>query len=195
MGIQAFFYFILKNFIGNFNIINSFIDIPLVKFFVYFYDSWYPFIVLNTFLIYKYDKANFKYLIVSMLFSTFMAHITFLIYPSMVIRPNIEINSLTDWLLDFTYKTDTPAVNCLPSVHAIYCFVTNAFILKSKNINKGKKLILTIYSLLIVLSTVFIKQHIIEDVILSLFYTFITLVVVYLSKNIIDKISSSFFNC
>lgn len=119
MGSQALIYFLIKNFINDYNIINSFIDIPLVKPFVYFYDSWYPFIILSTFLVYKYDRINFKYLIASMILSTFIAHVTFIIYPSMVIRPTIEVNNLTDWLLDFTYKTDTPAVNCLPSVHAI----------------------------------------------------------------------------
>ena len=194
MGSQALIYFLIKNFINDYNIINSFIDIPLVKPFVYFYDSWYPFIILSTFLVYKYDRINYKYLIASMILSTFMAHVTFLIYPSMVIRPTIEVNNLTDWLLDFTYKTDTPAVNCLPSVHAIYCFVTSYFILKSKEIKNSKKIIFGLFSFLIVLSTVFIKQHVIEDVFLSLVYTIIVLLIVYFNKRHINKLSSYFNN-
>ena len=194
MGSQALIYFLIKSFISDYNIINSFIDIPLVKPFVYFYDSWYPFIILSTFVIYKYDKVNYKYLIASMILSTFMAHVTFLIYPSMVIRPTIEVNNLTDWLLDFTYKTDTPAVNCLPSVHAIYCFATSYFILKSKEIKNNKKVIFGLFSFLIVLSTVFIKQHVIEDVFLSLVYTIIVLLIVYFNKRHINKLSSYFNN-
>ena len=187
-------YFLIKNFINDYNIINSFIDIPLVKPFVYFYDSWYPFIILSTFLVYKYDRINYKYLIASMILSTFMAHVTFIIYPSMVIRPTIDVNNLTDWLLDFTYKTDTPAVNCLPSVHAIYCFVTSYFILKSKEIKNSKKIIFGLFSFLIVLSTVFVKQHVIEDVILSLIYTIIVLLIVYFNKRYVNKLSGHFNN-
>lgn len=194
MGSQALIYFLIKNFINDYNIINSFIDIPLVKPFVYFYDSWYPFIILSTFLVYKYDRINYKYLIASMILSTFMAHVTFIIYPSMVIRPTIDVNNLTDWLLDFTYKTDTPAVNCLPSVHAIYCFVTSYFILKSKEIKNSKKIIFGLFSFLIVLSTVFVKQHVIEDVILSLIYTIIVLLIVYFNKRYVNKLSGHFNN-
>ena len=60
MGSQSLMYFSLKFLIHNYNIISSFIDVPLVKHFVYYYDSWYPFIVLNAFLIYIYDKKLFK---------------------------------------------------------------------------------------------------------------------------------------
>lgn len=188
MGSQAAVYFLIKNFIHDYNIINSFISFPLIKPFVWFYDIWYPFIILTTFLIYLYNKKIFKYLIVTMLLGALISHITFVIYPSMIIRPDIVVNNLTDWLLDFTYRTDTPAVNCLPSMHCVYCFVTSFYILKCKKLNiKYRSLIITI-SMLIVLSTLFIRQHIIEDVILSLIYSTIVIIIVYLSRKNIDKL-------
>ena len=187
MGMQGLSYFLIKNFINDYHIINSFIDIPLIKSFVYFYDLWYPFIVLNTFIIYKYDRKLFSMLIATMLIATVMAHITFIIYPSMVLRPDINVTGLTSWILDFTYKTDTPAINCLPSMHCIYCFVTSYYIIKCKNMSIKKRLPIVIFSALIVLSTLFIKQHILEDVILAFIYVTIAVIVVHLLRNKITK--------
>jgi len=130
----------------------------------------------------------FKYLICTMLLGAILSHITFIVYPSMTIRPIIEVKNITDFLLNFTYKTDTPASNCLPSMHCVYCFITAFYIAKCKNLNiKYRILILTI-SFFIVLSTLFIRQHVIEDVLLSLIYTIIVLIIVYLNRNIINKI-------
>ena len=187
MGMQGLSYFLIKNFINDYHIINSFIDIPLIKSFVYFYDLWYPFIVLNTFIIYKYDRKLFSMLIATMLIATVMAHITFIIYPSMVLRPDINVTGLTSWILDFTYKTDTPAINCLPSMHCIYCFVTSYYIIKCKNMSIKKRIPIVIFSALIVLSTLFIKQHILEDVILAFIYVTIAIIIVRLLRNKITK--------
>ena len=192
MGSQTLLYYSIKLIISDYNVINSIINVPLIKYFVYFYDSWYPFIILNTVIIYKYDKDLFKYLIVSMVIAALFSHLTFIIYPSMVERPLIEVHGITDWLLDFTYKSDMPAVNCLPSVHCIYCFVTSFYIVRSKNLNNVSKVVLVLFSFLIVLSTLFIKQHIVEDVILSLIYTVISLLIVYLNKDLINKFLGRF---
>lgn len=187
MGSQSLFYYSLKYVISDFNIIDSFIDFPLVKSFVYFYDAWYPFILFNAFLVYLYDRKLFNYLIITMLLAAFFGHVTFIIYPSMVIRPTIVVHNLTDWLVDFTYKSDTPAVNCLPSIHCIYCFVTSYYILKCKNLDY-KRIILVVISILTALSTVFIKQHIIEDVILAFIYTVMAILIVKMNEDRIDKL-------
>ncbi len=190
MGMQSLLYFSTKLLINNYNIINSFITFPLIKIFVYPYNLWYPFIILNAFIIYKYDKNNFSPLIITMILSSIMANITFILYPSMMIRPNIEVTNFTTWLLDYTYKIDTPAVNCLPSMHCVFCFITSYYTIKSKNININKKIFITTFSFIIVLSTVFIKQHIIEDIIAALIYTTISIILVYLNKNKIQKLFS-----
>ena len=179
MGSQALLYFLIKVFISDYNILKSIINVPLVKPFIYIYNSWYPFIVLCTFLVYKYDKKVFKYMITTMLLTAFFAHITFIIYPSEIIRPAIEVKSITDWLVNFTYMADTPAINCLPSMHCAYCFIMIYYILKSNN---KYKYLLVLYSFIIVISTLFTKQHIIEDAALALIYTIIAIIIVKLNK-------------
>ena len=192
MGSQSLFYYLIKFFISDYNLITSFIDMPYIDYFIYFYNSWYPFILLCVFLIYKHDIKLFTPLIFTMLLTAFMAQITFIIYPTIVIRPSIEVNNLTSWIVNLTYKIDSPAINCLPSMHCIYCFVTSYYILKCKNLNIKTKILITIYSSIIVLSTLLVKQHIIEDVILAFIYT--TLVIFIANKPLIIKLINKIKN-
>ncbi len=176
--VQATIYFVIKSFMNDFNVINSFINIPYIKYFVYFYDSWYPFIILNVFIIYKHDIDNYKNLIFTMILGAFLSHITFLIYPTMIIRENINVKSLTDLLVFITYETDTPAVNCLPSLHCLFCFILMYYTFITNKIKNKYKFLIIVYLILIVLSTVFIHQHIIEDVLFSLIYTVIVIFII-----------------
>ena len=185
LGLQALIYFLIKVFISDYNVINSKVNIPLIKEFVYIYNLWYLFVILVVFLIYKYSKNNFKSLILTMLLGAFLAHITFIIYPSMIKRPVVEVKNVTDWFLNFTYKVDTPAINCLPSMHCIYCFIIIFYALICKEIDYKKRIFIIIFSLLIVASTLFIKQHVIEDVVLALIYS---IIVIFLAKLISKRV-------
>ena len=187
---QGIMYFIIKLFINNYNTLNSAFDFPLIKYFVYFYDTWYPFILFSSFIVYKSNKDIYYKLIFTLIISTIMAHITFIVYPTIIERPNIEVHSLTDFILDITYKSDTPAVNCLPSVHCLYCFILMFYIFKSK---AKYKIPIIIYLILIVLSTVFIHQHIVEDIILSFIYTIISITLVHIFYNKLKKILNFLF--
>lgn len=193
LGYQGLVYFVIKEFQSGFHILNSFLNVPLLKGFVYFYDIWYPFIILCAFIVFYNDKENYKKLIYTMVLATIMSEITFLVYPTMVIRPEISINSLTDFVLYITYKLDSPAVNCLPSVHCLYCFITSFYIITSKNLKTIYKVLICTFSLSIVLSTIFIHQHIIEDAFLSLAYTSLTIFLVYLFKDKIKKVLKFMF--
>ncbi len=193
MLIQAISYFCIKSFLGNHHVIVSFLNVPMIKWFVYFYDIWYPVIAINAFIIYCFDFENYKKLLFTMIIGALMSHLTFLIYPTIIIRPEIDVKSFTDFILDFTYKTDTPAVNCLPSVHCLFCFIGSYYILKTKNLKSIYKSIVIIIMSLIVLSTLFINQHIIEDVILSLIYSIIKIIIVYKFKDTINKLLKFLF--
>lgn len=188
--IQSAMYYLIKLLINDYNTISSIISFPLVNYFVYFYDSWYPFVFIISFVIYINNKELYYKLIFSLIISSLMAHITFIIYPTILVRPNIEINSLTNYILNFTYKTDNPPVNCLPSVHCIFCFVLMYYTYLS---NFKYKYPTIIYFFLIVLSTLFIHQHIIEDVILSLIDSIISIILVKLFYDKLKKILNFIF--
>ena len=190
MGSQALFYYVTKLFISDYHVINSVLEVPFIKYAIYIYNSWYPFIALSAFMVYKYDGKEFNTLIITMLLASLLAQLTFIAYPSMVVRPEIVVNDFTDRFVNFTYTGDYPAVNCLPSMHCVYCFITSYYLLKSKKLNYKIKIPFLSYSLLVVVSTLFIKQHVIEDVVLALVYTFVTVLVIYINQ---DRITD-FFN-
>ncbi len=192
MGLQSVIYDLVKAFEVNFYVMETMVELPFIKQFVYFYDIWYPFIILNTFLVYKYNKKDFKNLILVMLLTGFVAQITFIVYPTMVLRPEITVNSLADWIVSITYKLDTPAVNCLPSMHCVYCFATSFFILRSKNLKPKYRALIVTISMLIVLSTMFIRQHVIEDALLALLYTTLVTIIVLVNKGLVEKINTKF---
>lgn len=177
---QTITYYLIKILINDYNLINSVINFPFIKQFVYFYDSWYPFVFLASFIIYKHNKTLYYKMINTLVISTLLANITFIVYPTIIERPNIEINNLTDFVLYTTYKSDTPAVNCLPSIHCLFCFI---LIYYTYNLKTNYKFIIITYFILIILSTLFIHQHIIEDAILSLIYSVISIVIIKLYFN------------
>lgn len=188
MGTQALIYFLLKSFIHDYNILNPVISIPLIKPFIYIYNIWYLFIFTVALLIYKNDKSIFKCLITTMLFGALLAHITYIIYPTMITRPSIEVNNLTDFILYLTYKYDTPAINCLPSMHCTYCFIVIFYISICKNINYKGKIFIVLFSLLIVLSTLFTKQHIVIDILIAFVYSVLAIIIVKLNQKRIIKL-------
>lgn len=185
--VQAFVYFIIKLVVRDFNIIESFISIPYIKYFVYFYDIWYPFIFFSAFIMYENDISNYKNLIYTLLLGAFISHLTFLIYPTMIVRPEISVNSITDFIVLLTYESDTPAVNCLPSLHCLFCFIFMYYTFTSNKIDKKYKYLIVSILLMIVLSTLFIRQHIIEDVILSLIYTILIIFIVKKFNDVFNK--------
>jgi len=193
MGTQALVYFLLKYFIVDYNIMKSIMNFPFIKWFVYFYDTWYPFVFFTAFIIYKHDKEVYYSLIFTMIISAFMSHITFLIYPTMVVRPEIIVNNLTDFILYITYTSDTPAVNCLPSVHCLFCFILSYYVLKANNLKLKFKFLIVTYFILIVLSTLFIWQHVIEDAILALIYAIISILLVKALKPKLKKVLKFIF--
>ncbi len=193
MASQAIIYFLIGNFLPSFNLLTSIIDVPLIKPFIFIYNSWYPFVLFVSFFIYKYNYKIFYLMIAVMLITALLAQITFVVYPSILDRPTIEVKSITDWFLDFTYKRDTPAVNCLPSMHCMYCFIITYFIIGCKKINIKKRIAIITYFYIIILSTLFTKQHIIEDVIWAFIYTIPTIYFVKANKSRIILFTSKLF--
>lgn len=165
-GLNAFFYFIVKKFIGSYHLITSPLDdkIPLIPLFIIFYSIWYPYLFVVYYFIYKKDKDKFKRLINKSIICILIADLCFIIYPTMVSRPPISsYNSLISLMLYITYTTDIP-VNCFPSLHCIFAFLVMYAVTFDKNMNKLFRIIVGIISPLIVLSTLFVKQHALVDV-------------------------------
>ncbi|MDD4795807.1 MAG: phosphatase PAP2 family protein, partial [Bacilli bacterium] len=73
------------------------------------------------------------------------------------------------------------------SGHCIICFVMIFSFLKSENITLKNKTIFIIINILIILSTLFVKQHVIYDVIGSFILTITSFYLIY-KTNLLKKI-------
>lgn len=166
-GMNAFLYFIIKYFIHDYNLISSFLDdkIPFVPLFILIYMIWYPYLFVCYYFVYKNSITKFDKLIRVTVISLILAFICFIFYPTMVTRPIVDsYDSLIMFIVYLTYKFDIP-VNCFPSVHCLLSFVIMYFVTFDKDMNKIFRALVFIISFLIVLSTLFVKQHVIIDVI------------------------------
>ena len=188
LGINGGTYFFIKLFINHYRVLDSFLEVPLIKQFVVFYDSWYPFIILMAFVIYLHNHEVYYKLLFTMIVSLLMSYVTFIVYPTMVTRPEVAIKDLFDLLLVITYKTDSPGVNCLPSVHCIFCFLIIYYTLFLDNLKKIYKVLIISYSLLISISTIFIMQHVVEDIIFAVIYVIIAITIVHFNYDRMKKL-------
>jgi membrane-associated phospholipid phosphatase len=93
-----------------------------------------------------------------------ISYLFFIFYQTEALRPQIIGAGLFNDLVRFIYAHDAP-YNCFPSLHTSLSTVMALYFvfIKSK-----WKLFFVIISLLIILSTLFVKQHYILDVIAGL---------------------------
>ena len=154
---QTFIYGITKLFQGTPMHLNNYFDnmIPFIPAFVIFYVLWYLLLFLIPLLILKYNKKVFdRYIVTCLIYALF---------EGIIFREPLVVDSISTWIINIIYKVDTP-VNLFPSAHCALAILFIISTLDVKEIKKEYKILITITSVLIMLSTVFIKQHVIVDV-------------------------------
>lgn len=163
---QSFMYWFLKLFQSDPININYYLDneIPFLGRFIYIYNAFYPFMIISFYLLYKADeKAYFKG-IISGIIGFIICDIIFLSLPTIMYRPIIpSTDVITDFILKITFLFDSPPLNCFPSIHCLFCFQALYSTILSKTKTKNK-IYISICSILIISSTLFVKQHYVFDV-------------------------------
>ena len=167
---HSIWYFVLNKYQVNSHLIHIPLDdmIPFVKEFVIFYVLWYGYIAFAH--IWTFFKSKRDFLVMCSLIFTanLLSMLVCTIYPSMHdMRPD-DATMGTGFLSDIVrwlYGTENPYC-ILPSMHCMLAIVITVGLIFSESM-KGKlavKIICPIYTVLVMLSTVFIKQHSIVDV-------------------------------
>lgn len=140
--------------------------IPFTKSFIIPYVIWYPFIFLVlVYLCLKNNKVYYKTLFcVSIGF--IVSYMIFYFFQTTVARPTLADDDILTNIVEIVYKNDKP-YNCFPSLHVL----TTYFVMKGiSEVESNKKITLpvNITGILIILSTMFIKQHVIMDAIFAI---------------------------
>lgn len=138
--------------------------IPVVPIFIVFYLGSYIFWTFNYILVSRVSKDNCYRLAISDLLGKLTCFIIYITFPTTNIRPDITTSGVFWDMLKFLYKADA-ANNLFPSIHVLvswYCF---AGIRNNKNIPAWYRCFSLFMALMISISTLTTKQHVIVDVI------------------------------
>ena len=187
---QSFCYFVSKFFEGNPNLIGGVIDskIPFNVGFIIPYCIWYLLIFLIPYYLYKKDKNIFTKYIISYLFCTVIANIIFIIYPTYVDRPIVIGNSILELITRIVFWVDTPAQNCFPSLHCAVSMLFILYMFECKKCPLYLKILTLIISILIMIATLYTKQHVFIDLLSGDILAIVSYIIVNNLKKIKKKV-------
>ena len=157
-------------------------SIPFIKQFIVPYVLWYPLVPLVFMYICIRDKLTYCKLLVSLVCGLFISYLTFYFFQTTISRPILAGNDFFTIILKMLYKIDNP-FNCFPSIHIMTCFLMIEGIWKCKEKNIVINVLVTIINAVIIISTFFIKQHVVLDGVYGIIIASIT----FLAANVFIK--------
>lgn len=164
------FYEVLNNYHTKATNIAISIDhqIPFVPEFIIPYIGWYFFMFFYLIYFFQKDRKLYYQSLISINIGMIISYIIYFFFQTTFPRPVIEGNDFFTNLVRFIYTNDQP-YNCFPSIHVLTTFVIMYAMFKSDINSYAHRSIIYIFGSLIILSTVFVKQHSILDGIASIF--------------------------
>lgn len=181
-------FFYLENKITEYHIIHCSLDdmIPFNEYFIIPYILWFFYIVATfIFLFFKETQGDFLRFGICLTGGMTIAMIICSVYPNgLNLRPaEIAGDNVFQRIVLGLYKTDT-STNVFPSVHVLNALVAHVALRRNGTFKRIPALRIGsgILCLLIILSTVFLKQHSVLDVIGACVLYAILYVIVYVPK-------------
>jgi len=156
-------------------------EIPFVSLFVFPYVYWYIYIFIGLIFILSKDRKRYLRTLMAIYIGMCMCYVFYYLYPVEISRPVIDNNTIANKLVNIIYENDRP-VNCFPSIHVLNAYIIMRFT-KVKD-NKSWFYYTNIIGILIMLSTLFIKQHFILDGVVAII---LAEVVILIAKKVEDK--------
>lgn len=139
-------------------------SIPVVPIFILFYLGSYLFWIFNYILISRISEDNCYRLAISDILGKLTCFIIYVAFPTTNIRPDLASTDVFVDMLKFLYNVDA-ANNLFPSIHVLvswYCF---AGIRNNRTIPTWYRYFSLFMAVMISISTLTTKQHVIADVI------------------------------
>ena len=141
--------------------------IPYLKIFIIPYIIWYAFIFLCLFYFYLKDKKTYFISLFSLVVGELICYVIYYFFQTTTPRPVVDGTDFLSTLIRTIYSNDEP-YNCFPSIHVLTTSVVMVGLLKSSFRNFINVFFVTVTGILIILSTLYIKQHVVLDVVSGL---------------------------
>lgn len=166
--ISLIFYKILNNGNGNVSSLVTNIDkeVPFLKVFILPYVTWYGYILVGLVYLCAKNREIYYTSLISLNTSLVICYIIYATFQTTVPRPIITDTDILSKLVTIIYKYDNP-FNCFPSMHVTTTYVVMRGIKQTEN-TALTSFIFNIVGVLIIISTQFVKQHVVLDLIFAL---------------------------
>ncbi|MGN0361736.1 MAG: phosphatase PAP2 family protein [Bilifractor sp.] len=200
--VYATLYFIIFRFLetyirtpGSFHLIHCPLDnyIPFCEYFVIFYYSWFVFmfLVFGFFMVVNKDIAEYNHFILYLFTGMTIFLVLSAVYPNgLHIRPDqMPNNNIFCMLVEKLYASDTPT-NVFPSIHVFNSLSAALAVNNCKSLKKyrGLRIGTFVLAFLIILSTMFVKQHSVYDVVGGIFMSIIFYRLIYLPAEVPEQV-------
>lgn len=136
--------------------------IPLIKFFIIPYVAWFLYIFLVFLYLCIRDREVYYKTLIAYNSSLVICYLVYFFYQTTVPRPDVAVNDIFTKIISMVYASDEP-FNCFPSIHSLTSFLMIKAIGKSKLKNRLNTALIYGMSSLIIMSTLFVKQHVVID--------------------------------
>jgi len=137
--------------------------IALKPAFTIIYVLAFPFWYLVTYYYLRKDGEHAFRFTLSNFAAKFACAMIFILIPSTLVRPALEGQGLSVRLLGLIYRNDAPT-NLFPSIHCLESWFCFRCISDERSVPLLFKLMALVFAVLICLSTVFTKQHVLMDI-------------------------------
>lgn len=144
-----------------------FLSIFVIPYLLYVFVLFFPFVITFK------NKKHFLAVSAAFLFASVVCNIIYVLFPTMVIRPEVLPSTMLNKLVLFVYTIDG-VVNCIPSGHVAFSVLSNLCLTRINKKFAGYMLPVTV---LIVFSTLFIKQHYVPDIFAGLLLAFLSFLI------------------
>ncbi|MGR6541662.1 phosphatase PAP2 family protein [Paenibacillus tundrae] len=164
LAVMGMFYDILNSPERGFVVLSSPIDrmIPFIPAMSIPYLGWYPFVFGVLAYLCAKDRLMYYRVLLSMNICVWICYLIYFNFQTMVPRPELTGTGLGTSILGWLYSQDRP-YNCFPSIHALHSYLVMRAVLSVPSIRKSIKRWVAGGAVLIIVSTLLIKQHVIYD--------------------------------
>lgn len=143
-------------------------QIPFLPWTVWLYTSQY--FVLPASFIWVRKPENYSHMYYAMLAAILSSCTVFFFYPTMIPRPENLGSGVVDTVRWLLYKVDAPT-NCFPSLHVAFACLSSIYVMREHKLIGA---ISWIWSILIIISTMTLKQHYVIDVMGGMIVAFLS---------------------
>ena len=181
-ALQTLFYFVSDFFNLNYKTVHIALDdkVPYLPVFIIPYILWYLYIPTPMVITCFKDRERFKRQAITVFTGAFLCTAFFYIFPTKIdFRPTPQGDGFLAWLCRIIYSNDTPT-NVFPSLHCYQAMAIH-FSTFDKDLTRKHPVLFSVSLIFMIstsLSTVFVKQHSVADLISGCLFGFFMSVVV-----------------